>query len=358
MPPKFAVYEKANTDECKAEIEKGLAKLRWTKRKQVEKGDKDKPKSGESQDLNGERERTIYHVKSKTFDFLNMRATDLPFNQRVHLPDPLDDESEIAIQNLKAKLNQITEEYVKSEKFSKWSNLEKDEREGLVSLKKKVETQESVVFQTDKSGRFSLDSLENYKTVSQPHIRDSVVITKDKHDRLQQLINAHSVSWVPILDAGKETNNEVRIKNNMLNSDSQVAPLYSLHKDHKEYNNEYSGPPVRPVCGAVVGYNCKLSHIVSVLLAEVWKSKENSAICMSTEDMIAEMNSVNQNQEDDNLIIGSTDVVALYPSLDIEFTIDRVCEVFFESNVSVRGTDDLELGLYLQSWTKFLGTLV
>ena len=56
--------------------------------------------------------------------------------------------------------------------------------------------------------------------------------------------------------------------------------------------------------------------------------------------MIAEMNRVNQNQEDDYLIIGSTDVVALYPSLDIEFTIDKVCEVFFESNVSVRGTDD------------------
>ena len=125
------------------------------------------------------------------------------------------------------KLNQITEEYVKGEKFSKWSNLEKDEREGLVSLKKKVETQESVVFQTDKSGRFnfSVDSIENYKTTSQPHIRDSVVITKDEHDRFQQLINAHSVSWVRILNAGEETNNEVRIKNNMLNSDSQVAPL-------------------------------------------------------------------------------------------------------------------------------------
>ena len=133
-----------------------------------------------------------------------MRATDLPFNKRVHLPDPLDGESEVAIQNLKAKLNQITEEYVKSEKFSKWSNPGKDKREGLVSLKKKLETQESVVFQTDKSGHFSVDSLENYKTASQPHIRDSVVITKDDHDRLQQLINAHSVSWVRINFGCKE----------------------------------------------------------------------------------------------------------------------------------------------------------
>jgi len=86
---------------------------------------------------------------------------------------------------------------------------------------------------------------------------------------------------------------------------------------------------------------------MSVILAEVWKSRENSAICMSTEDMIAEMNRTNKNQEDDGLIIGYTDVVALYPSLDIDFTIDKVCEVFFESDISIQGIDYVELGLYL-----------
>lgn len=34
LPPKFAVYEKVDTVECEIEIEKGLAKLRWTKAKQ------------------------------------------------------------------------------------------------------------------------------------------------------------------------------------------------------------------------------------------------------------------------------------------------------------------------------------
>ena len=58
-----------------------------------------------------------------------MRATNLPFNKREHLPDPLDDESEIVIQNLKTKLKQITVEYMKGEKVRRQSNLEKDERE-------------------------------------------------------------------------------------------------------------------------------------------------------------------------------------------------------------------------------------
>ena len=90
------------------------------------------------------------------------------------------------------------------------------------------------MFQTDKSGRFYVDSLENYKAASQPHIADSIIITRDEHDRLQQLVNAHSVSWVRILSAGNETSNGVRIKNNMISNDSSVAPLYTLCKDHKD----------------------------------------------------------------------------------------------------------------------------
>ena len=167
---------------------------------------------GEDKDQTEGERRAVYDIKSKTFNFRSMKATDLHVNKRVHPLEPLEEESEIAIQNLKVKLNQITAEYVQGER--------EDEREGLVSLKKKVQAQENAVFQTDKSGRFSVDSLENYKAASQPHIADSIIITKDEHDRLQQLVNAHSVSWVRILSADSETSNGVRIKNNMISNDS------------------------------------------------------------------------------------------------------------------------------------------
>jgi len=101
LPPKFAVYKGVNTTQCEAEIEKGMAKLRWTKRKQF-------GMDGENKDQTEEERRAVYDIKSKTFDFCSMKATDLPFNKRVHLPEPLEEESEIAIQNLKVKLNQIT----------------------------------------------------------------------------------------------------------------------------------------------------------------------------------------------------------------------------------------------------------
>ena len=47
------------------------------------------------------------------------------------------------------------------------------------------------------------------------------------------------------------------------------------------------------------------------------------------------------------MIVGSADVKALYPSLDVGFTVDQVCEVFYGSEVRVEGVNVEELGLYL-----------
>ena len=109
----------------------------------------------------------------------------------------------------------------------------------------------------------------------------------------------------------------------------------------------YRGPPVRPVCGAAASYSNRLSHMVSTILTELWISKEDGAVCISTEGMIAEMKKVNSVQVDNDLVVGSADVKALYPSLDMDFTIEKVCDVFFESDIQIEGVDYEEAGLYL-----------
>ncbi|KAL9979769.1 hypothetical protein ACROYT_G017480 [Oculina patagonica] len=70
-----------------------------------------------------------------------------------------------------------------------------------------------------------------------------------------------------------------------------------------------------------------------MILTELWKSKEDSAVCVSTEEITAEMKKVNSVQVDNDLVVGSADVKALYPSLDIDLTIEKVCDIFFESDV-------------------------
>ena len=161
-------------------------------------------------------------------------------------------------------------------------------------------------------------------------------------------MNAHSVIWTRILEAGHCTGHVNRIKNNMITHDCPLAPLYRLRKDHKTMDDEVKGPPVRPVCGAVSAYNKRLSHVVSKILHEVWK--EEGSVCISKEDMMAGIQKANEelrNNVDNEVIVGSADVKALYPSLDVDFTVDKVCEVFYGSYVRVEGVNIEELALYL-----------
>ena len=109
--------------------------------------------------------------------------------------------------------------------------------------------------------------------------------------------------------------------------------------------NDRVGPSGRPVCGGDVSYNKRLSNIISTILTDVYV--EEPTVCSSTEELLAEVKRVNEQGLDEMDIIGSMDVEALYPSLDINFTIDKVCELLHESTVTIEGVDYKELALYL-----------
>lgn len=101
------------------------------------------------------------------------------------------------------------------------------------------------------------------------------------------------------------------------------------------------------LCGVNSSANDKMSNLFSIILSEVWKRDEGGSICMNKEEMAAEIDRVNREHQCTNMIVGSTDVKALYPSLDVDFTIDKVCEVFINSPIVISGVDYNELGLYL-----------
>ena len=89
-----------------------------------------------------------------------------------------------------------------------------------------------------------------------------------------------------------------------------------------------------------------MSHLMSMILKRI-EEREDS-ICMSTEEMMAEeIKRVNDEGCDEDVIIGSADVKALYPSLDIDFTIEKICEIFYGCDTTFECIDYDELGLYL-----------
>ena len=132
----------------------------------------------------------------------------------------------------------------------------------------------------------------------------------------------------------------------MTNENSQYSTLYVQRKDHKVYEDINKGPPVRPLCDVSDSYGHKLSYFISKILKEI--SHNEPTLCDSTEDMLAAIREVNYSGKvTSNSVIGSLDVKALYPSLELDFTIDVVCNEFYAPNVTIQKVDYEELGLYL-----------
>ena len=151
------------------------------------------------------------------------------------------------------------------------------------------------------------------------------MVTQETKALYEKQINAHTGMWLLMLRAGTEVNDVDRVKQSMTSHNNIPAPLSILRKDHKPSENDVIGPPGRPVCGGDVSYNKRLSNLISTILTDVYIGEPT--VCSSTEELLAEVERVNEEGLDEMDIIGSADVEALYPSLDIDFTIDKVCEL-------------------------------
>ena len=235
--PKYTVFDKIDVLDCEAEIEKSLTKIRWLK-------DSERREKVAESKSTITIEKRVYNIDEKQFNYKLARSTDLPFNISTYMPKSLEATEEVKLQCLKRELMKITEMYNRNTK-SALSNLSQAQKEGLKSLKQRQDDNEIVVFQTDKSGKIVVDSLENYIEAAKPHIGNDEIITLSEYN--EKKINAHSVFWLRMLQVGKESGDEARYKKSMLQQNSQYASLYMYRKDHKVYEDTIKGPPVRVI---------------------------------------------------------------------------------------------------------------
>ena len=338
LGPKFTLYEDVDVVKTVAEIGKGMVKLRYEQMR----------KEQEESEANGNLIRNVgptYDVENKEFNFRRMKATDMPTNKKINLPRVTQTVHELRIQVLKSEMMKTTEQYC-NERKDKWTNLTTEEKEGLRSIMQRRKDGEIVTNVTDKSGRFSVDSVENYISLNETHVAKDKIIQQEEYDELIKEMNGHSTCWCKFLNAGKETGHEKRIMSNFKNEVPPLPGHRTLRKDHKTGFDPIRGPPGRPLCSADTSYNQSMSHMISMILREM--IDEEVTVCENTEDMLASFRKINEDGGVPlNTMILSTDVKALYPSLDIDFTTDVVCEMYRESQVRVEGLDYEELGLYL-----------
>ena len=166
---------------------------------------------------------------------------------------------------LKKELEGVFVKYMKEnyDKFGnmKETNLTNKQVESIKSLKEKMENENLVCFETDKTGKFALDTKENYNRKMKKHIADDESINMKEVRRIEKELNAHADNLVSMVNASNSGQTK-RIKSNLKTIDNQIPVLSGTHKDHKKVENKVEGPDLRPIMGATVGPNVALTNFI------------------------------------------------------------------------------------------------
>ena len=194
------------------------------------------------------------------------------------------------------KIMETTRKWLNENSNVKYSNLPDDLRQGLNELLTSIENKESVVFETDKSKNFSVNTPVSYRNDMQVHIQNNQVISQMQVNKITKKFNKTSESFVGILGIGDKIGHHSRILNNAHNSNYSDIPVKSgMYKDQKE------GRKYRPYVNANVGPISNLSEIISLYLkGYVWELRQKVGInytVESTEELCALLSSFNENVE-------------------------------------------------------------
>ena len=245
--PKFCVRRVLDEETFMMNCEKSYFKLRLDM--QDEDDPEDDPGGGpqsEEDRLEEERVRkaaemavmegkTVFNQEDMTLDYGRKRATDCKHNTFVKLPKPknvkLEQEIEYRRMSWKRIFQEFRNQYTDEEGVQE-SNLTPAEAKGLKSLKKRVKEGQIVVVKTDKSGRFSVMSMQEYERAGLVHTAKDTEVTMGFLVKNQRRLNGHMSMLLKTFLVGQNHDHFERIRNLKLTHSLSIAPLYLLFKDH------------------------------------------------------------------------------------------------------------------------------
>ena len=162
-------------------------------------------------------------------------------------------------------------------------------------LKQKINNKEVAVFKTDKCGKMSIDTLENYAEAVKVHTEGDKEVSWKEVRKIEENNNKHLKHFNKIFSVGSNHNHEDRIAQASTSTNCEPPPLYVLRKTHKrvEPGQEETGPPCRPVCGAKESPNAMFSHMLSDIINNYCDVNGIDTECKSSEEMRADFEAFN-----------------------------------------------------------------
>ena len=355
--PGYMIHANIDEVEIEVEIEKGMAKARYELMNRGEEDDGDEAEGNMDRDGDEGRQWTPRREPqpNKVLQYSNMRATDIPTVQRLYEPKQGTTRQEIVMENTKEKMLECVRKYKANNCNAKGElkehNLNREERQGLKEVKKDIKEKKIVVFTTDKSGKFSVDSPVNYEEAVRQHTTKDVEISEnDKVKKIENHVNLHMRQFNKMFKVGANCKQEERVTAATISTNTPAPPMYGLRKDHKEHQDKTVGPPVRPVCGANESPNSRLSGFLSRIINDFADSMDIATECRSSEEMRAAFERYNNEEEEEikrNSAILSMDVKALYPSMEWNAIGVAVREIVEDSEKEVQDVEWKEVGKYL-----------
>ena len=168
----------------------------------------------------------------------------------------------------------------------------------IKNLKKRIESEGLTCGETDKTGKLTLDTLENTSKKMDKHICNDKVLTVKEVKRLENKLNKHMNYWSRILKPGQNRNQSRRVKSNFVTIDNQIPVLRGTSKDHKEAEDKTVGPDFRPIMGAIVGPNIGLSELGSMIVRKIADNADGGLVAKSTEEVLNKFETFNKRRLD------------------------------------------------------------
>ena len=158
--------------------------------------------------------------------------------------------------------------------------------EAIKNIKKKMQNDNLCIYETDKTGKFVMDSVENMKKKMKVHIENDKVINHKEVTKIENKLNNETRTWVKMMNISEKFKQKQRTMTNLVTTKNPIPILRGTAKDHKKPKNLNLGHDLRPIMSARVGPNTSLSQIGSRILRKIAENvKEDNAI-KSTEELL------------------------------------------------------------------------
>ena len=227
-----------------------------------------------------------------------------------------------------------------------------DELDGLHSVKKRVREKEILIFHTDKSKKFAVETPGSYIESMQPHLDNKTEIDRKFVSKTVTKLNDVNKSLVKILGIGASSGQTKRAVNNVLTfPETELPVLNGLTKDHKSGNTKR--PVVNGNLGPISASSDLASDILEVFLVELREEVEKENTCKSVEELISQFISFNKKVESKTVekkerFVASIDVKSLYPSLKTDQCEKAVRKIINSSKIKLEGINKKELSVFIR----------